>query len=397
MVSAGTQAFRFKGIEGLRGWLACIVASCHLVRITGLHLRHPLLNTLIQAADLAVCVFIIISGFVITHLVLTKHERYFAYIIRRFFRIYPVYIVCLAFGIITMRLYIDAIAGEPWGTLSPLTRLSALGIARESYENFVPNLIAHLTMLHGAIPDNVLYGGRFAFLSPAWSLSLEWQFYLVAPLVVYFAGRSVRARVCLAAVAVAGFWACESQLIGVFLQPRSFLFGAALLFAVGIATRFVFHKIHQISQYPVAAVLIGILFLSLSAELIPFYTWVIFVIWMRMDSTTDRVSAAIKKGFDLLLDSRLARQLGNMSYPIYLVHMPVIQLLMYVCISELHMGMFDTCLAVFAAGPLLILIIACAMHVWVEKPFIRFGRSLFLDERATPPGALGDASLKRAV
>ncbi len=34
------------------------------------------------------------------------------------------------------------------------------------------------------VPENVMPFAGTAFLGPAWSLSLEWQFYLVAPVLI---------------------------------------------------------------------------------------------------------------------------------------------------------------------------------------------------------------------
>jgi peptidoglycan/LPS O-acetylase OafA/YrhL len=377
MSAADNRIVHFKGIEGLRGWLACIVMACHVVRLAGMHLHYPILDGLDQVAEMSVALFIIVSGFVITHLLLSKPESFSAYISRRFLRIYPVYLVCLALGIIALRLYLAAYRNEPWGSLSPLTRLDAIQMSNESFEHFIPNLVAHLTMLHGAIPDNVLYGARVALLPPAWSLSLEWQFYLLAPFIIHAICRSVSARIWLAFITVIGFWACEVGFLGVFFQPRSVLPGAALLFSAGITSRFLIYKLPEITIYPVAAAIVGSLAVTLSAELIPFFAWALFIVWMRLKNTSDRASAALKSGFDLLFDSKAARLIGDMSYPIYLVHVPVIQIILCVCVQQLRMDAAHTCLTAIVFSPLVTGICAYALHIFVEKPCIKYGRTLF--------------------
>src|SRR5690606_30718104 len=42
----------------------------------------------------------------------------------------------------------------------------------------------HSVMLHGAVPHEWLPRSSVAMLGPSWSVSLEWQFYLFAPLIV---------------------------------------------------------------------------------------------------------------------------------------------------------------------------------------------------------------------
>jgi peptidoglycan/LPS O-acetylase OafA/YrhL len=90
---------RFRGIEGMRGWLALIVLLAHLVTATGFTSVVPGLAFLAPASGQAVTVFIIISGFVIAHLRLSRGEPYPLYIARRALRLYPVYLVCLLLGL----------------------------------------------------------------------------------------------------------------------------------------------------------------------------------------------------------------------------------------------------------------------------------------------------------
>lgn len=66
---------KFDAIEGLRGWLAWAVVLSHLTYISGFKLP-GLSQPLRMIALPAVLIFIIVSGFVITHLILEKEEPY---------------------------------------------------------------------------------------------------------------------------------------------------------------------------------------------------------------------------------------------------------------------------------------------------------------------------------
>src|SRR5688572_28994913 len=81
---------RFPAIEGLRAWLAMAVVASHLIQLSGLYLRNRPGALLYAGGSVAVLVFVIVSGFVITHLVLGKREPYKVYVGRRFFRLFPV-------------------------------------------------------------------------------------------------------------------------------------------------------------------------------------------------------------------------------------------------------------------------------------------------------------------
>src|SRR4051794_7077197 len=80
--------------------------------------------------------------------------------------------------------------------------------------------IAHLTMLHSAIPDYILPGSASAILNPAWSISPAWQFYLIAPLFI----RGGAAPLIQAAI-VSGLAFCLYRLV----NPLLFGFGAGFL------------------------------------------------------------------------------------------------------------------------------------------------------------------------
>ena len=95
-------------------------------------------------------------------------------------------------------------------------------------------IATHLTMTHGLLPDAVVPGAWVSFLGSAWSLSTEWQFYVLALLVGarIGPGKMVVAFLCLA---VAGLlWQAAAPHDWQF--SRAFLPNKAQFFALGIAS-----------------------------------------------------------------------------------------------------------------------------------------------------------------
>ena len=106
-------------------------------------------------------------------------KRYWSFIVRRFLRLYPCYLLCLVVSILMTQGNLDILQSIPWTT----ERIAvAQTIILTSLDNFWPNIASHIVLLQGAVPPSLIPYGEYAFLGQAWSISLEWQFYLVAPL-----------------------------------------------------------------------------------------------------------------------------------------------------------------------------------------------------------------------
>ena len=96
-------------------------------------------------------------------------------------------------------------------------------------------------MLHGALPVHWLPESSGSLLNPAWSISTEWQFYLVIPLFFWLVRRSP-----VAGWGVLMLAAAFSKRI---MAPRGFggasLFMNTFLFALGIVCYFVYAWVRE--------------------------------------------------------------------------------------------------------------------------------------------------------
>jgi len=164
---------RLECLDGLRGVLAVYVMLGHMAPFAALP---AWIIDGLSHGGAAVDVFFILSGLVILRSLESCRFEAKPFLILRATRIFPVYLVMLAVGLLVQTLppYFDAM---PW--IVPGGRafeIWPLGWPAA----WMTELIAHLTMTHGLFPDGVLPNVWVSYLGAAWSLSTEWQFYVLA-------------------------------------------------------------------------------------------------------------------------------------------------------------------------------------------------------------------------
>ncbi|MCK1712157.1 MULTISPECIES: acyltransferase [unclassified Bradyrhizobium] len=229
---------RFQAIEGLRGWLAWTVVLAHLAYCSGF-------NTGALAAQFrslglpAVLVFLIVSGFVITHVVVEKPQAYPVYLIQRFARLFPLFAATCIFGFFTNDLLAISLAAPGFND-SEFAKV-VNGVAASNHKYFRSHLLAHVTMLHGAIPNAALPYSEYAFNMPAWSISLEWQFYLVAPLIICIIRNELLFPLLAIAVAICELW--FKSFVGT-VQPGALPL-AVCYFVMGIVSRLTYPYVER--------------------------------------------------------------------------------------------------------------------------------------------------------
>jgi peptidoglycan/LPS O-acetylase OafA/YrhL len=305
--------------------MAWWVVMSHMFGIVGLYdtgnyfLNLPI--KLITWSGMPVNIFIIISGFVITHLFLGKRESYSPYILRRFFRIFPIYIFCLfvAISLENLRQFVYTdISFIP-------DKTSLIASFAAQHENFWPHLLLHLTMLHGLVPDSVLPYSTSIFLGPAWSLSLEWQFYVLAPIIIGLMARGIAPMLCTALVLYLLGVLANSGMMGKWDYP-AFLLLSIKYFLIGILSRLMIEKFKQNEKLWELPIVVAITFAL--ANVIESAIWIcFFVIALTESKRIANVPNVFQKILNIFVLNNIVGNLGKWSYSTYLIHIPLLMLI----------------------------------------------------------------------
>lgn len=367
-------------IEGLRAYLALWVALGHGLQTAGyLHLPGPF--GLLLQGDAAVAVFIIVSGFVITHLLLRGGETYPQYLCRRFFRLYPAYVVCCLAGLLVAGIWTHLVLDVSWREASGWDRYAQGVLVQYASvtEQFWANIFWHATMLHGLVPNEVVPRAPMTLLPAAWSVSLEWQFYLIAPLVVA-ACRNHWRLAGVVAVAAILYVLHRKGVFGTYAIASS-IAGSSPYFAVGILSRFAYERLRGLPWQPVAAALLVLfLLLAFSTDPLPLAIWLPFYAFLLWGANAPRFGRA----FDLLMANRAALYVGGISYTLYLVHRPVQVLAGYAALRAMPDISQPMMLAVEWGSILFAIPAAIMLSRWVERPGMEAGRRLSRRLAAAP-------------
>ena len=383
---------RLNPIEGLRAYLALWVLAGHVLVISGFQPDKQSGFAWLMANNLqAVDVFIMVSGFVIFFLLDSKGETYREFICRRFFRLYPVFIVLFAISIPLSLL-------QAWNLQHShqyLTPWLTDYFTREfncSWQHWRWNVLWHVLMLHGLVPDPWLHRSTaLAFLGPAWSISLEWQFYLMAPL-AYRAAVSQRPlyRIGISAFCVYLFLGrvfLPTDIYSGYITHGAFLPFRVEYFFVGAVSYFIFKNMRHFRTdaiFPVCACAALFLWHSGGDKFIPICFWIMF-----MGMLCENPASYSARILWPLFNHPIAQFLGRISYSIYLCHVLIMTAAQSVLLKYApgwsQSSHFWTLLGATTAGAILA---SAMLYRYVEAPGMRIGRDLALRFRKPSPGVL---------
>ncbi len=353
---------RLECLDGLRGVLAVYVLLGHMAPFAVLP---GWLQSTVSHGGAAVDVFFILSGLVITQSLLKADGRAMPFLVTRFARIYPVFLLVFAL----------AAAVQPWSC--GFERMPWIGpdnVARTicvmaNPHGWPAEIVAHLTMTHGLFPDGILKDVWVSYLGSAWSLSTEWQFYMLA---VLAAGGGRRRSVVLLGLAVAGI-AWHLAVPAAWQFSRAFLPNKAHFFALGVASvSIVRRESGGLLRYALvlAACLIVCATQGTAGKMLPPLVWTV-CLWVQM-----LPGAAGPGRIGWLLRNRAMQYLGAISYCLYLVNEPIHKLTGVVLshVANGDAGVFTLLWIPAATG--LPIIAAIWLHTHVEVPALRWGRKV---------------------
>lgn len=298
--------------------------------------------------------FFVLSGFVFAPILLTGMHSYRAFMVRRIFRMYPLYIVALI----------------TYAALSS-QNLSAQWLA----------LVAHLTMLQTSISSTITF-----FYNPAfWSLPAEWEFYVLMPMLVWGINRYgfwVCLMVAVAARIAFGFWTQIPTAQSPYFNWASW----AVINLPGILAEFlmgagVYWAVHVRPQWQRYRNWVALFFMALLCVALYCYSFVLqpglAPAWGNLVGVLAALLFALAVWLSLSLPlcipawaHYISLQLGALSYGIYLFHNAAPQILQragWTTLSSLQITLASTAIT-FA--------MAYALHRAIESPCRNYGRRL---------------------
>ena len=357
----------FSGINSLRFIAALAVIITHIELLKGVfgfknYWKNPIIFNL---GGMGVYFFFVLSGFLITYLLLVekekqRHIKIKDFYIRRILRIWPLYYLIVVIGFFIL----------------PRFEMFHISYLQDSFsENFNNNLILYLLIL-----PNLAFSlfPAVSNIGQAWSIGVEEQFYLAWPWVISKSNNILKTLIIIivslfllkVGVLVLGKFHNESTWYG----PLKLLVAMSKFECMaigGIGAFFLFSKSNLLKLfYNKYILLISILSIPLLIYITPnflqdgihiVYAILFLTIILNVSNNT------LKFNFE----NRLFNYLGKISYGIYMYHFMVIPFVLYTIKNYLNLQS-ETALNILVYSSVIIITIciSAVSYFFIESPFI---------------------------
>lgn len=332
-----TEKEHLIGLTEIRGIAALIVLVSHIDQF------HYLFNTPSLGiaetgfAGHAVTIFFVLSGFLITYLLLKEKSAVNKILIKQFYirrvlRIWPVYFITLALAII----------------------LLMAGFQQLKSDLFITGLL-YVTML-----SNVAYILSYTVTTivPLWSIGVEEQFYLIWPWIVNYSKKLV----WLLLLIITGYLILKVILF--FNKPDSGIYELIKLTRIDCMAIGGFFAILYTKQKTKLIYNPFILILSIMILISPMFHKIILPVSLEIElyaiaSGILIINVSTNKKSFLKFNSKILRFLGIISYGIYCYHMSIIVVTQFILINQ-------SIYIVYTANILLTILVSYASYYLIE-------------------------------
>jgi peptidoglycan/LPS O-acetylase OafA/YrhL len=356
----------FPGLNILRFYAAISVVIAHTSNNFGELRTRPahydLLNWIALDAQGAVTFFFVLSGFLITCLLLREHEEtgdisVTRFYIRRMLRIWPLYYFICFIALVVF----PFLLGQEYS-------LTSIPIYRVALVLFM-------------LPN---FAGALGALGHLWSIGVEEQFYLVWPWVVRNRENFIRiaAGILIVKIMIAPAVAYihSDAVTPLFLALRF------ECMAIGAIGAYLYHKnhpaLHVLYSWPIQVFsLAGLAFIAIVD--LPYNE--LSVLFVSIVTICIILNVTVNPSSRLRFENPTINYLGQMSYGVYLYHYPLLYLILFTFnkLGVVENELYDFLLYSLTIGGTLLL--AAISYRWLELPFLKLkARSAVVKSTPTP-------------
>jgi peptidoglycan/LPS O-acetylase OafA/YrhL len=358
----------FNGLNGLRFLAALAVIISHVELIKGnfgikSHWNNPLFFNL---GGLGVYFFFVLSGFLITYLLLTEKEEIGTisikqFYIRRILRIWPLYYCVLILGFFILPQFVSF----------------KIGYLQNSFEqHFYPNLMLYLFILpnlafslYPAVPN----------IGQAWSIGVEEQFYIFWPIIIAKSKSLLKTLLIITTLLI--FIKVIVLFMGYFFQNTTWYKPLKLFVAMskfecmsigGIGAYFLFknHKILNFIYKPIIfilSILTSIVLIYFTPKILQDGIHLIYsVLFLQI------ILFMVKTKHTTYFENKIFNYLGKISYGLYMYHFMVIPfcISIYVNYFRINSSLMEN-LILYGTIILLTILTSAISYQFFEKGFIK--------------------------
>jgi peptidoglycan/LPS O-acetylase OafA/YrhL len=293
--------------------------------------------------------FFVISGFYMALILNEKYvgtnRSYFLYLSNRLLRIFPAYWLILLVTIIFSAIMFSLGWHNQFDSINPFYHHErATGETLLPYTS-IDNVVKDITIIfrtdYFAVPDASRYD---LIIQQAWTLVPELLFYIIAPFIV----RSLKVVIPLFVVSVlVRYYTFYVLLIQAMPLPQRFFPAELVFFLLGALAYFLYKRVKDIPlrQTSLWALTLLVIIITLTYQYLPKDTQ---IQWMILkDCYPILLSVTIPFIFLVSKQSTIDRYLGELSYPVYLLHSLVILSLANIPILTANPNIFTMLVILF--------------------------------------------------